>query len=64
MIWPRRFFALLADLTGPQGGKALLSELGDSCDGITIADEKALLDIDAPDDMPAVPNVVANNSRT
>jgi molybdenum cofactor cytidylyltransferase len=51
VIWPRRFFGLLEDLSGPEGGKRLLRDLADSCGAVRIADEKVLLDIDAPDDM-------------
>jgi len=39
--------------TGPEGGKRLLIELADFCSAVSIADEKVLLDIDAPDDMSA-----------
>ncbi|MGH6735043.1 MAG: nucleotidyltransferase family protein [Methyloceanibacter sp.] len=52
VIWPRRFFGLLEDLTGPEGGKRLLIELADSSCPVLIPDERLLLDIDAPDDMP------------
>jgi molybdenum cofactor cytidylyltransferase len=51
VIWPRRFFGLLEGLTGPHGGKILLSDLADSCSAVFTADEKALLDIDAPHDV-------------
>ena len=53
VIWPRRFFGLLQGLSGPEGGKRLLIELADFCSAVSIADEKVLLDIDAPDDMSA-----------
>lgn len=55
VIWPRRFFGLLESLTGPEGGKRLLIELADSCSAVLISDEKVLLDIDAPDDVPDAP---------
>lgn len=51
VIWPRRFFALLEGLSGPQGAKSLLGELADSCSAVIVLDEKVLLDIDAPDDV-------------
>lgn len=51
VIWPRRFFALLEGLSGPQGAKSLLGELADSCSAVIVSDEKVLLDIDAPDDV-------------
>ena len=53
VIWPRRFFGLLQGLSGPEGGKRLLLELSDDCSAVHIADEKVLLDIDAPGDMSA-----------
>ncbi|MGD9502456.1 MAG: NTP transferase domain-containing protein, partial [Methyloceanibacter sp.] len=52
VIWPRRFFALLAGLTGPEGGKRLLTELADPRGAVGLADERALRDIDTLEDLP------------
>jgi hypothetical protein len=49
VIWPRRFFGLLKDLSWPQGGKRLLKKLADSCSAVVVSDEKALFDVDAPE---------------
>jgi molybdenum cofactor cytidylyltransferase len=64
VIWPRRLFGLLEGLTGPEGGKRLLSELADSSSAVLIPDEKVLLDIDTPDDISAASKVRATNSQT
>ena len=64
VIWPRRFFGLLEGLNGPEGGKKLLTDLAGSCVVVPVADEGALLDIDAPDDMSVASRVRATNSQT
>jgi molybdenum cofactor cytidylyltransferase len=53
VIWPRRFFGLLAGLSGAEGGKPLLGELSDSCRAVRITDVRAFLDIDVPGDVRA-----------
>jgi molybdenum cofactor cytidylyltransferase len=52
VLWPRRYFGRLKGLSGPEGAKSVLSELGESCCPVLITDEKALRDIDCPDDLP------------
>lgn len=64
VIWPRRFFGLLEGLTGPEGGKRLLTELARSCGTVLIKDEKVFLDIDAPDDMSGAARAGQPNSQT
>jgi len=51
VVWPRRFFVLLEGLSGPEGGKKLLSELSDRCSAVVVTEEWELLDVDVPEDM-------------
>jgi molybdenum cofactor cytidylyltransferase len=53
VIWPRRFFGLLAGLSGAEGGKRLLGELSGSCRAVRITDVRTFLDIDVPGDVRA-----------
>ena len=52
VLWPRPFFGRLKDLSGPEGAKSLLSELAEFCCPVLMRDEKALRDVDVPDDLP------------
>ncbi len=51
VLWPQRFFAELAGLTGAAGGKSLLQRYADDSMPFPIADGPLLLDIDTPDDL-------------
>jgi molybdenum cofactor cytidylyltransferase len=51
VLWPRRFFPLLASLSGPEGAKHLLASSIDSQEQVRVADEGAFADIDFPADL-------------
>jgi molybdenum cofactor cytidylyltransferase len=51
VVWPRRYFGLLQGLSGPEGAKRLLAEFAEHCSVVAVADEKALFDVDAIDDL-------------
>jgi molybdenum cofactor cytidylyltransferase len=51
VLWPRRFFPLLASLSGPGGAKHLLASLTDSQTQVAVVDERAFADIDLPADL-------------
>jgi len=51
VLWPRRFFPLLAALTGPQGGKALLGSLGDDRLDVVFEVASVFTDIDTQSDL-------------
>jgi molybdenum cofactor cytidylyltransferase len=53
VLWPRRFFASLASLSGSPGAKHLLQSCADSQKQAHVFDESAYLDIDAPADLEA-----------
>jgi len=52
VLWPRRYFGRLKTLSGPEGAKSVMSELSESCSPVLTRDEKALRDVDVPDDLP------------
>lgn len=52
VLWPRRFFDRLKSLSGPEGAKSVLNEAAEFCCPVLTRDEKALRDIDVPDDLP------------
>lgn len=54
VLWPRRRFADLARLDGPEGAKALLAADTRARLTVTVADESWLLDVDAPGDLDPV----------
>lgn len=54
VLWPRRFFSLLEGLSGPGGGKRLLSERVDSSSPVFVEDDRVLVDIDRPGDVDGV----------
>jgi molybdenum cofactor cytidylyltransferase len=51
VLWPRRFFPLLASLNGPGGAKHLLATCIDCQKQLPVGDERAFADIDAPADL-------------
>jgi molybdenum cofactor cytidylyltransferase len=51
VLWPRRFFPLLASLSGPGGAKHLLETSMDSQKPVPVVDEGAFADIDVPADL-------------
>jgi molybdenum cofactor cytidylyltransferase len=52
-LWPRRFFASLAALSGSLGAKQLLQNCEDSQKQALVLDEGAHIDIDVPTDLEA-----------
>ncbi|PWB89757.1 nucleotidyltransferase family protein [Methylocystis sp. MitZ-2018] len=53
VLWPRRFFASLAALSGSLGAKHLLQNCDDSQKQALVLDEGAHIDIDVPTDLEA-----------
>jgi molybdenum cofactor cytidylyltransferase len=51
VLWPPRFFPLLASLNGPEGAKRLLATSIDSQKPVPVVDEGAFADIDLPADL-------------
>jgi molybdenum cofactor cytidylyltransferase len=51
VLWPWRFFPLLASLNGPGGAKHLLATCIDCQKQLPVGDERAFADIDAPADL-------------
>ena len=51
VLWPRRFFPLLASLSGSGGAKQLLAASMDSQMPVPVVDEGTLADIDLPADL-------------
>jgi molybdenum cofactor cytidylyltransferase len=51
VLWPRRFFPLLASLSGTGGAKHLLATSKDSQKPVPVVDEGAFVDIDFPADL-------------
>jgi molybdenum cofactor cytidylyltransferase len=51
VLWPRRFFPLLASLSGPGGARHLLKTSIDSQEPVPVVDEGAFADIDFPADL-------------
>jgi molybdenum cofactor cytidylyltransferase len=51
VLWPRRFFARLAALDGPAGGKALLAELKAEAVAVPVREGVAFVDIDTVEDL-------------
>lgn len=56
VLWPRRYFAELAALTGPEGGKRLLKSYPEHWRPVRTGDDRELLDIDVPSSLPGVGN--------
>lgn len=48
VLWPRKYFAELAQLRGPEGGKRLLKGLSEHWSPVPATDDHELLDIDEP----------------
>jgi|SRR5665811_1208125 len=61
VLWPRPFFGRLKGLSGPEGAKSLLSELAEFCCPVLMRDEKALRDVDVPDDLPLLARFEVRN---
>lgn len=51
VLWPRRFFAELAELSGAKGGKALLNQHAQVAQAFPVTDARLFVDIDTPDDL-------------
>lgn len=51
VIWPRKYFAELARLSGDKGGKELLSRPAIECDVVVVDDADVFFDIDTPEDL-------------
>lgn len=52
VLWPRSRFDDLANLDGPEGGKALLKRHWDHAVRVPVADHTVFVDIDTPGDLP------------
>jgi molybdenum cofactor cytidylyltransferase len=53
VLWPRRHFAELRMLVGPEGAKRLLQGLGDESVAVAVGDASVFADIDTPADLNA-----------
>lgn len=53
VLWPRRHFAELRMLAGPQGAKRLLQRLGEECVPVAVGDAAVFADIDTLADLNA-----------
>jgi molybdenum cofactor cytidylyltransferase len=53
VLWPRRHFAELRMLAGPDGAKRLVQSLGDESVAVPIGDASVFADIDTPADLNA-----------
>lgn len=51
VLWPRRLFPRLAQLTGPEGGRQLLRELGRDVERVAWSEPSAALDIDTVEEL-------------
>ncbi|MGQ0672623.1 MAG: nucleotidyltransferase family protein [Hyphomicrobium sp.] len=51
VLWPGRYYPLLATLDGETGGKHLLMQLASETVPVAIADERELLDVDTVEDL-------------
>jgi len=51
VLWPRRFFALLTALSGPEGGKRSLNALAECQKAVLVDEDSALTDIDTAEDL-------------
>jgi molybdenum cofactor cytidylyltransferase len=51
VLWPRRFFALLTSLSGPEGGKRSLNALVECRRAVLVADDSVFTDIDIAEDL-------------
>lgn len=51
VLWPRRFFPLLASLNGWEGAKHLLATCVDSQKRVPVVDENVFADVDCPADL-------------
>ena len=51
VLWPKRFFAKFAGLSGAAGGKSLLQSHAGETMPLPVADGELLADIDTPDDL-------------
>jgi molybdenum cofactor cytidylyltransferase len=63
VLWPARYFAQLAALTGAQGGKALLSQHAGDCIRVVLASEAACADVDTPADLAAAQGALPQAHR-
>jgi molybdenum cofactor cytidylyltransferase len=54
VLWPRRFFPLLASLSGSEGAKRLLATFVGSQKQVPVVNEGAFADIDSPADLETV----------
>ncbi len=50
VLFPRRFFAELAAVTGDEGGRSLIRRHSDQVASVTVHDDRILVDIDTPED--------------
>lgn len=53
VLWPRRYFAELALLSGPKGGKPLLRRYSDQILKVPLADPQVFADVDTDEDLAA-----------
>lgn len=60
VLWPRRFFTELAQLSGPSGGKRLLQRYACEAVAVPVRDAGLLADIDTPDALDAARQRLAN----
>ena len=51
VLWPRRFFALLTALSGPEGGKHSLNALAECRKAVLVDEDSAFTDIDTAEDL-------------
>jgi molybdenum cofactor cytidylyltransferase len=53
VLWPQRFFDVLGELSGLEGGKPLLQRRAAEAVAVTIDEGESLLDVDTPADLDA-----------
>jgi molybdenum cofactor cytidylyltransferase len=53
VLWPRRYFAELAALSGPDGAKQFLQSVKGSCAAVAVNSEAMFTDVDTPADLDA-----------
>ena len=64
VLWPRRFFAELATLTGHEGAKAILQQHASEAVSVRIDDEQEFLDVDTASDLDAARESFARNRNS
>lgn len=60
VLWPRRFFADLAGLSGPKGAKGFLGMHASEALGWPVPDAAPFMDIDTPDDLARAATLISD----